>query len=146
MSDPQGALAIFAEISVALAGFSGIVIAFGRRTRESFNDLERRRPSNLFVLSGLALFTSLFWIVLLNSEVEDPSVLWRAGSAALVVFTVPWLVWDAVRVRRLDQSLRAEMDTYILYTFNSLATATLLLQVGNLILIGSAWPFFWRLL
>jgi len=30
-ADPHATLAIFAEVSVALAGFSGIVIAFGGR-------------------------------------------------------------------------------------------------------------------
>lgn len=140
MSDPQGALAIFAEVSVALAGFSGIVIAFGRRTAEALDDLERRRLSNLFILSGLALFVSLFGIALIDSELKDASMLWRGGSATLLLFATPWLVWDVVRVRRLKKSLRARMNTYILYAFNSLAASALLLQFVNLILLGAAWP------
>ena len=67
-------------------------------------------------------------------------MLWRGGSATLLIFATPWLVWDIVRVHRLEKSLRAEMNTYILYAFNSLAAATLLLQLVNLILIGAAWP------
>jgi hypothetical protein len=58
MPEPHDTLSIFAEVAIALAGFSGIVIAFGRRSIGSLSTLEFRRLSNLFTLSGMALLFS----------------------------------------------------------------------------------------
>jgi len=142
MSDPQATLSIFAEVSVAIAGFSGIVIAFGRRPIGSFSQLEVRRLSNLFILSGLGLFLSLIGISLLHLELMDINLLWRSGSAAVLVLATPWLVWDVTRVRRLEKRERTEVNPYVLFTFNSLAVVTLLLQLANCIAIEESWPLF----
>jgi hypothetical protein len=142
MSDPQGTLAIFAEISVALAGFSGIVIAFGRRKVGVLNRLETRRLTNLFILSGIVLFLSLIGISLLHLELADTSILWRIGSAVLFFLAMPWLIWDVIRIRRLDKSERAGVNSIILFIFNSLAVAMLFLQLANWFYIEESWPFF----
>jgi hypothetical protein len=142
MPDPQATLSIFAEISIALAGFSGIVMAFGRRPNTVLNKLETRRLSNLFILSGFALLLSLTWISLLHLESIDMNLLWRGGSAVVVLLATPWLVWDVVRVLRLDHTERAQANTYIFVAFYSLAVAMLSLQLANWILIAESWPFF----
>jgi hypothetical protein len=142
MPDPQATLAIFAEISIALAGFSGIVMAFGRRRKSVANGLETRRLSNLFILSGFALLLSLIWISLLHLESIDMNQLWRTGSAVVVLMATPWLVWDVVRVLRLYRTERVEANAYIFVVFYSLAIAMLLLQIANWLLISESWPFF----
>ena len=142
MPDPQATFSIFAEVSVALAGFSGIVIAFGRRTPGGLTRLEIRRLSNLFILSGVALFVSLAGISLLHLELADPSLLWRSGSAVLFVFATPWLLWDVVRVRRLEKSERAGVNPFVIVTFNFLAVMMLLLQFANWFSIAKPWPLF----
>ena len=142
MPDPHDTLAIFAEVSVALAGFSGIVIAFGGRSLGSLNQLEIRRLSNLFILSGLALTLSLLWLALLHIELEEPNLLWRSGSGIVFALITPWLIWDVVRVYRLDDAERAEVNTVVLLTANSLAVAALLLQIFNVLMLMKAWPFF----
>ena len=141
MPDPHDTLAIFAEVSIALAGFSGIAIAFGQRSLGSLTVNERRRLSNLFVLSGSVLLLSLLGISLLHMEIADPRLLWRGGSAVVFMLTTPWLAWDMVRVRRLDASKKVDVNRYILYSFNSLAVAALILQLANLTVIMQAWPF-----
>jgi hypothetical protein len=142
MPDPQATFSIFAEVSVALAGFSGIVIAFGHRTLGGLTRLEIRRLSNLFILSGTALFVSLVGISLLHLELADPGLLWRIGSAVIFVLATPWLIWDVVRVRRLEKAERAGVNPFVLFTFNSLAVVMLLLQVANWFSIASPWPLF----
>ena len=142
MADPQATLSIFAEVSVALAGFSGIVIAFGRRPIESHSVLELRRLSNLFILSGMGLIVSLLGISLLHLDLTDVSMLWRSGSTALVILATPWLIWDVLKVLRLGSSERAEMSSQILIVFYSLSVAMLLLQLVNIVLIVESWPFF----
>ena len=142
MPEPHETLSIFAEVSVALAGFSGIAIAFGSRSLGSLSRLEVRRLSNLFTLAGMALLTSLLMISLLYLDLASHDILWRGGSALLLVVAGPWLAWDVVRVTRLEQSERAEVKRSILYIFDSLAVGVLVLQLVNVIYIVAPWPFF----
>ena len=141
-ADPHATLAIFAEVSVALAGFSGIVIAFGGRAISSLSQLEVRRLSNLFILSGMSLFLSLIGISLLHTDLANSKLLWQSMSATVFVLGAPWLIWDIVRVRRLEKPERTEVSNIILISFNSLTIMMLLLQIGNAIVIAEAWPFF----
>ena len=142
MPDPHDTLSIFAEVSVALAGFSGIVIAFGRRSIGSLTALEIRRLNNLFLLSGLVLIVSLAGVSLLHVDPSSSDRLWRWGSAATFLVATPWLIFDVVRVFRLEAAEKMGVNPVVLVTFNTLAVATLVLQLVNWISIGEAWPFF----
>ncbi len=142
MSDPHGTLSIFAEVSIALAGFSGIVIAVGKRSLGSMSALELRRLSNLFFLSGMALGLSLIGLALLSVGFTNPGVIWAWGSATLFLIGIPWLVRDGVRVVRLDPAERAQINVPLIVTFNALAIAMLALQLANWVSIHQEWPFF----
>lgn len=142
MSDPHGTLSIFAEVSIALAGFSGIVIAVGKRSLGSMSALESRRLSNLFFLSGVALGMSLIGLSLLSVGFTDPNVIWVWGSATIFLIGSPWLVRDAARVFRLEAAERAQVNKPLILTFNALAIAMLALQLANWLSIHREWPFF----
>lgn len=140
--DTQGTLSIFAEVFVALAGFSGIAIAVGRRQLGSLSRLDRRRLTNLFVLAGLGLVQTLFILALLHAEGLEASSLWRAASAASVAVVGPWLVWDVVQVTRLDPAERRDVNLLVLVLFDLMAVGMLVLLVVNTLLWAQAWPFF----
>ena len=142
MPDPLAALSIYAEVSVALVGFSGIVIAFGRRSHGELSRLESRRLTNLFACSGLVLVMSLLGIALVHHTRMDASVVWRSGSATLAILGTVWLISDWSIVRRLTPEEKAGVNRYILYPFNFLAILALSLQVMNGFLIAEAWPVF----
>ena len=142
MPDTQSTFAIFAEVSVALAGFSGIVIAFGKRSLGALTSLEVRRLSNLFMLSGLVLMSSLLGICALHVDGLNPGRFWQASSAILFLIIAPWLCWDVLRLTRLERQERAQVNRVILYSFNALAVAVLLLQLANAVLLRSSWPVF----
>jgi hypothetical protein len=142
MPDPHDTLAIFAEVSVALAGFSGIVIAFGKRSQGSLNNLELRRLSNLFALSGLVLILSLLGISLLHTELDPSRYLWRWASAAILLFVVPWLLSDIFKIRRLEAPEKARVNWRVFYAFNFFTVCVLVLQFANYIFLREAWPFF----
>ena len=142
MPDPHDTLSIFAEVSVALAGFSGVVIAFGRRSVGVLTQLETRRLFNLFTFSGLVLILSLLGISLLHVESIDASSLWRGGSAVLVLIGIPWLIFDWHKIRRLEPEERSKVYGYVIYPFTVIAVFVLLLQLANTLFLGSAWPFF----
>ncbi|NND43725.1 MAG: hypothetical protein HKN58_00265 [Xanthomonadales bacterium] len=142
MPDPHDTLSIFAEVSIALVGFSGIAIAIGHRPLGSLTPLESRRLFNLFTFPGLVLFLSLAAIALLHFGYLDEPVLWRSGSAILMVIGVPWLVLDWRKILRLDASERAQVNGYVVYPFTALALITLALQLGNVMWWAEAWIFF----
>lgn len=144
MPDPRATLSLFAEIALGRAGFSGIVIALGSRSQGRFTPLERRRLFNLFAFSGLVFGASLFAMTAQHVEALAPAVLWRVGSAVLILTGVPWMVLDRRRIARLTPNERAQIRGYVIYPFTALAVVALLLQAVNLYL-GTAWPFYFAL-
>ena len=141
MPDPHDTLSIFAEVSVALVGFSGIVIAFGGRSLGTLTQLEHRRLSNLFVFGGGVLLFSLAGISLLHTAI-DRSLIWTIESALMFALGVPWVVLDWHRVRRLDAAERDQIKGYVIYPFNVAGVGILLLQLGNALVIHNSWPLF----
>jgi hypothetical protein len=49
---------------------------------------------------------------------------------------------DILKVRRLEASEKSQVNRYLLFAFNSVAVATLLLQLANCVVIKESWPFF----
>lgn len=142
MPEANDALSTFAEVAVALAGFSGIVIAFGGRSAGSLSKLEARRLSNLFTLSGAALTLSLLGMSLLYMELLSPRVLCTWGSAVVFFLATPWLIGDVVKIQRLEVAERAQVSMPLVIFFDSLAVAMMLLQLANWLFLKEQWPFY----
>jgi hypothetical protein len=141
MPDPHETLSVFAEVSVALAGFSGIAIAFGRPSAGKSSQLESRRLFNLFTFSGFVSIISLLGISLIHVDFVDDSLLWRTGSSVLVILGIPWLIRDWRKINRLSPEERLHVPNGVVYPFTVLAVAAICLQVANAIKLGAAWPF-----
>ncbi len=139
--DPHETLSIFAEVSIALAGFSGIVIAFGYRSVEVLSALEVRRLANLFMLSGFALIVSLLGMSILHVANTQPESLWSLGSGLVFVLGTVWLLRDISKVRGLA-SEGEPINLALVTAFDSLAAIALLLQLYNAFVMHEAWPFF----
>ena len=146
MADPHDTLAIFAEVSVALAGFSGIAIAFGRRSLGGLTSNEMRRLSNLFAMSGFVLFSALLGMSALHFESASENVLARYGSLLVLIFGVPWLIYDWRKAIRLLAADENAVNTTLFYPFNIVAILILLLQLINTVALAESWPFFLALL
>ena len=73
-------LATFAEIGVAIAGFSGIVAAIGRDAYETWSPARRRLMSLLLETSGLTVAFSILPLILGELQLSE-TTLWRASSA-----------------------------------------------------------------
>lgn len=142
MLDQHETLSTFAEIAVAIAGFSGIVIAFGHRSLGSLTRLELRRLSNLFATSGFVLFSTLLSISLLYVDSLEATLLWRSQSALVVLLGTVWQIIDWWRIGQLEAQERAQIKAAVIYPFSSLAIMGLALQIANVIWIVSPWPFF----
>ncbi|NKC00331.1 MAG: hypothetical protein GKR90_17845 [Pseudomonadales bacterium] len=141
MPDPFDTLTLIAEVSVAIIGFSGIVIAVGNRSRTVLTALELRRLSNLFAFSGLALTLSLVWMSIGHLPQISQEVLWSVGSLVVLVLATPWLIRDVIRVRNLSTKEREEVSNPLVATFIGIAGVLLLVQIANIAIWQSSWPF-----
>jgi len=92
-------LSTVAEISVAFAGFSGIVAALGRRDQGSLFPEDRVRIS---VLLGASLSTIAFALLpfALWEVAGTPSVVWALASAAYAPYGIAIIVVSERHVRQ----------------------------------------------
>ena len=69
----------FAEIGIAIAGFSGITAAIGSRSFTSWSSAERMQLLSLLETAGLVVFFSLVPQVL-HRILENDSLLWTLSN------------------------------------------------------------------
>lgn len=94
------ALAVLAQVSVAFAGFSAIVTAFGKRTPEQWRPLDRLRFRFMIEFSLFTLSLSLVPLFVLAFGIAE-AVVWRSCSALLALGALFYMLLSAHRVRRL---------------------------------------------
>lgn len=140
----EHALLLIAEISVGLAGFSGIVLVLARRQAISW---DAWRTLSLLGYSFGALLLSLLPLALSFSGVSEPHV-WRLASGAMALHGTAISVAMVRLLRNLDASqlpyYRPVALTQSLGTV--LNTVVQLLNLLAFILPGTLAPFFWGLL
>ena len=96
----DGALGAAVEVAIAIAGFSGIVAAVGRRSPGSWTADDQLRLRVLLTSSASAGLFAFIPFILFETGLSAP-VCWRLGSAAQVV----WFV--GIFVYRRRQALQA---------------------------------------
>ena len=84
-------LQTIAEISIGLAGFSGLVVAL-RKGSGPPDEIQRYRLRILFSLSFGAMFLSLLPDTLVNFGVPDEGV-WIVSSAAIFACSFLFIAW-----------------------------------------------------
>jgi hypothetical protein len=87
-------LQTLAEVSIALTGFSGIVMALHDRAESQLSALGSVRFRILLAGSLAALLLSLLPFLLYHLDVAAPRI-WSTGSVVVVIYMVPIIVWDA---------------------------------------------------
>jgi len=80
-------LLTLAEIGVGIAGFSSLVMVFGRRAQDPGEPYDRFAIRNLLMMSFLAVFASLIPVGLHAFEMTGPE-LWRWSSGAFLFLIV----------------------------------------------------------
>ncbi len=110
------ALELFAEISIGLVGFAGVVSALGRSRLPPA--IRSFRISALLLYSVVALGGSLLPIVLLNHGISAMSV-WLSSAVVLVSAQVAMMAWAVKAIRPLvgDDQLPASLARVIITIF-----------------------------
>ena len=131
---------LLVEAAVAIAGFSGVVIVFGRRATGEWTRVERARFKNLLLTSFSVLFLSLLALVLLHAGASPPTT-WRIGSgiwSAIAIQQVVATIRNYARLPREDpQRPGVEIPIIVL----GLTVPVVLLSLGNVLALKEFWPF-----
>ena len=140
--DYETALSTLAEVSIAFAGFAGVVAVFGRRSSGQWSAQERNRFVALLSSSFTALLFSVLPFVLLAIPISE-SMCWRSLSAALVVPRVGFAVAlvriasRALGVPRTEREVSLALSALLLVG----GFATIVLLLANVLWLGAVWPY-----
>lgn len=122
-----------AELAVALAGFTGVAVAFGSRDRGSWHPGDRLRLNFLLESSLTAAGFALLTLVLLHVFPDSPSVTWSIGSLLWSIFML-WSLYSSRRRIRFNQEKHGDIDQsanrIVFWIFSILVLA----QIGNVFL------------
>lgn len=128
--DFSGLLIAFAETGVALAGFSGVVVAFGSRSVGKWHHGDRLRLNFLLESSLTAGSFALLSLIML-SILPPPSVVpWITASILWAAFMPYSLYTSHVRVRE-NRLRHGDVDTVSNRIVFTIFVLFILLQIGN---------------
>ena len=96
-------LMTFAELALALAGFTGIVAALGHRA-EGLTPAQLYRATSLISIACGAMLAAVLPIVVQALGASTTTAL-RAASATMAVHAVAWFTYIIPTSKRVEQSL-----------------------------------------
>ena len=96
--DAQSVLTTVAEVSIALAGFTGVVAVLGNRRKHSWTPEERLQLRTLVETSLTALFASFAPSVLYLALTSEPAI-WRSANLFLGALHLANLVAFLLRTK-----------------------------------------------
>ncbi len=136
--ESEGILTALAEVGIAIAGFSGIVVALQHRSG-GWPEIDKFRFNLLLQVSLVGVFSSLIPI-LLHLVNPGRTFVWAWSSGLWLAYALPMI---AYRVPRGMTTLTAATEPYskfmATYIFTSL-TLQVLLQTTNLVWLREPWP------
>ncbi len=133
--NPTDFLSLIAELSMAVAGFSGVVVALGRRSDEARALLSQRLLTALLVLSFITLFSSGQALVLLYANVAEADTWAICG----VTWSLVMLVDTATTVRTTFRDTPSGRPRAILLSAG--LALVMGLQAANVVWVRAFWPF-----
>jgi len=140
---PAEYLAAAAQVGVALAGFTGVVVALDERSLEQWSTVDRFKLRLLVTFSAAPLVQCLLALLILSIGSSE-SVVWRVASLAAVSIVTPITV-DLLRRFRLIPFPRFRAEggsTAIFFIGGMIGTLLVLFQIANVFMLARFWPFF----
>jgi hypothetical protein len=127
-------LLTIAELAIGLAGFSGVVVAFGYRG--NLEEVDRYRFIALLAASFTTAILAFVPLLLNHAGIGDGPI-WRTSSAIAIVAQALHARAIVPRMPRVARRSGAGAPGSILAVISALAGVLLLLQAANAL----AWPF-----
>ncbi len=129
-----------AEIAVALAGFTGVVVTFGSRSQGAWHPGDRLRLSFLLMASLTAAGFALLSLLALSSNLAEPTV-WSALSALWALFMC-WSLWASRQQMQQAADVHQDIDKLT----NAITTTCFVLLIFVQILNATLWHEFYPFL
>lgn len=140
--EPGEALSTAAQLALALAGFAGVVVAFRSGPLHEWTPIDKLRLRILLTNSVLPLTLCLLALLLLSVKPPPPWI-WRGCSGLAMVYLLPFGVMMSKAMRAVPpEEFKRETSKFFLYLNGILGTATIILQIYNLIVLNVFWAFF----
>ncbi len=141
--EPGEALGVAAQISVALAGFAGVVVVFRRESVHDWSPVDKLRLRLLLTNSILPLVLCMIGLLLLTIR-PVPADIWRWCSGFAFVVSLLFAITMTKHFRRLAlREVQSEpLTRFVFYLFGTIGIAANLLQLYNAASLGAFWPFF----
>jgi len=140
---PSEALSASAQISVTLAGFAGVVVAFRSGSVHEWSNVDKFRLRILLVNSGVPFGLSVIAMLLLSTAL-DQERLWQMCSVFAFVTVVVTGQQISGGLRRLSpgEFRRGGGNRAVFLSSSVIGIAVTLLQLYNAISLKTFWPFF----
>jgi hypothetical protein len=135
--EAEGILTTLAEVAIAIAGFSGIVVAFQNRAVD-WSEMDKLRFSALLQLSFGCVFFSLVPIVLYLMNPSEPFV-WRWSSGLWLVYIACTAAYRVPQLPRVSAPGSDTSKAALGFLF-SVSCTSVLLQVANVVWLRVSWP------
>jgi hypothetical protein len=140
--EPTTALSVSAQIAVSIAGFAGVVAALRSDSVHDWGPVEKFWFRPLLFNSILPLAFSMVGLFVLSIAHDSPAV-WRSCSVLATLILVPYTTMIIKTVigfapGQLESAGGTRFTSYALVT---LLIAVCLLQVCNLAVLATFWPF-----
>jgi hypothetical protein len=139
--EPNEALGIAAQVAVTLAGFAGVVVIFRPQSLHQWSAVDRFRLRLLLHNSICPLAYALLGMFLLTIK-PTPLWIWRECSLFGLLFQMPGAIVAFKSSRKLGSAEFTSTSKTLFYGLGLLGTASLLLQIINIIKWNLFWPFF----
>ena len=121
-------LQTIAEISIGLAGFSGLIVAL-RKNPGPLTDVQKYRLKILFAMTFGAMFLSLLPDLLLNFHVPDERI-WFDSSAAMFTYSLFFIFWLVAGARRVAKVAPEIFNWLVFSSLTAGHVVVLLLQLA----------------
>ncbi len=128
-----------AEIAIALAGFTGVVVAFGSRSVGSWHPGDRLRLAFLLEASLTAAGFALIALLVL-SVIEDRAIVWTVMSSFWAVY-MSGSLWNSHRRISTNSDTHGDVDKVANRFTGGLFWVLVLLQLANVIFWQAFPPF-----
>jgi hypothetical protein len=121
-------LQTISEISIGLAGFSGLIVAL-RKNPGPLTDVQKYRLKILFAMTFGALFLSLLPDLLLNFGMPNERI-WFDSSAAMFVYSLFFVFWMIAGARRVAKVAPEIFHWVIFWSLTAGHSIVLLMQLA----------------
>lgn len=134
MTEIPGYLQTMAEIGVAIAGFSGLIVTL-RRDAGPLTSVQKYRLQVLLSLAFGAMFLSLLPELLVYFGIGEER-LWKIASLVLLVYSMSFLTWWIMASRRIK---KIDPAIFNWFAFARMAAGHVAVMLAQLAFLTSAF-------